>query len=269
MCKALIVSRSGFYGWLNRPESGRMKEEKALKFFLKKKHMESRQTYGARRHQVELSKEGFEISRKRITRLMKENLLFSRVKKRFKITTDSSHGKTVYPNRLKRQFLQSEADKVYVSDITYIQTKESWLYLCIFVDLYSRKVVGWSMKSHMGSSLVTDALEMALKKRTPKSGLIIHSDRGSQYVSNTYQRILKQNNFIGSMSRKGNCWDNAVAESFFHSLKTELIQGKVFISRNEAKQKIFDYIEVFYNRKRLHSTLGYVSPQEFEERKVS
>lgn len=269
MCKVLHVSRSGFYGWLQRPESKRKKEERVLKVLLQKQHMESRGSYGSRRHQARLRKEGHFVSRKRVSRLMKEMQLFPRIKKQYRITTNSNHGKTAFPNYLNREFLQTEADKVYVSDITYIPTREGWLYLSVFVDLYSRKVVGWSMKSHLGSSLVTDAFEMALKKRFPKKGLIVHSDQGSQYLSKAYQRILRKNDFICSMSRKGNCWDNAVAESFFHSLKTELMGELKFRSRDEAKQTIFNYIEVFYNRKRLHSSLGYLSPHNFELKNVS
>ena len=186
-------------------------------------------------------------------------------KKKFKVTTDSKHKLPVAPNLLNRQFEVKEADKIYVSDITYIWTHEGWLYLAVIIDLFSRRVVGWSLNSRISRDLVMNALRMAIFRRQPTPGLILHSDRGSQYCSNEFQKMLKTNQMISSMSRKGNCWDNAVAESFFGSLKTERVFFSNYMTREKAKRDIVDYIEMFYNSYRRHSYLGYISPKEFEE----
>jgi len=189
-------------------------------------------------------------------------------KKKFKVTTDSKHNLPVAPNLLNREFEVAEPDQVYVSDITYIWTSEGWLYLAIVIDLFSRQVVGWSLNSRMSRRLIMDALQMAIWRRRPASGLLFHSDRGSQYCSADFQKMLKQHKMISSMSRKGNCWDNAVAESFFGSLKTERVFFSNYTTRNEARKDIVDYIEMFYNSRRRHSYLGYVSPKEFEKRQL-
>ena len=190
-------------------------------------------------------------------------------KKKFKVTTDNSkHNLPVAPNLLNREFEVAEPDQVYVSDITYIWTSEGWLYLAIVIDLFSRQVVGWSLNSRMSRRLIMDALQMAIWRRRPASGLLFHSDRGSQYCSADFQKMLKQHKMISSMSRKGNCWDNAVAESFFGSLKTERVFFSNYTTRNEARKDIVDYIEMFYNSRRRHSYLGYVSPKEFEKRQL-
>jgi transposase InsO family protein len=265
MCRILCVSRSGFYEWFKRPASQRTQQDQALKTDIKASHENSRETYGTRRIQSDLANLGKKVSRKRIRRLMKEEDLETKMKRAFKVTTDSRHNKPVAENLLNREFTPECPDRVFVGDITYIQTLEGWLYLSVFIDLYSRTVVGWSMDKRMTATLVTDSLEMALRKRQPKAGLIVHSDRGSQYVSDSYQKLLKKNKYVCSMSRKGNCWDNAPSESFFHTLKTEMVHHEKFKTRSEAKQAIFEYIEVFYNRQRKHSTIGYIAPMEYDE----
>ncbi len=196
---------------------------------------------------------------------MKEKGPACKIKRKFKATTDSSHNKPVADNVLNRDFYREQTDKAYVGDITYIPTREGWLYLSVFIDLCSRSVVGWSMSHRVTATRVTDSLQMVMWKRRPGAGLLVHSDRGSQYLSNRYQKLLSENEFICSMSRKGNCWDNAVAESFFHTLKTELVYHEDFQNREEAQQVIFEYIEVFYNRKRRHSTNGYLAPFKYEQ----
>ena len=208
---------------------------------------------------------GYPVSRTKARKLMREAGVIVRHRKKYKATTDSNHKKPVYENVLNRDFKRDELDEAYVGDITYIWTQEGWLYLAVVIDLCSRKVVGWSMSSRMNSGPVCDALTMAIWNRQPKEGLICHSDRGSQYASTKYRKLLKSNGFIGSMNRKGNCWDNSVAESFFGTLKQELIQWRHYQSRNEAQQDILEYIVMFYNNTRLHSYLDYVSPNTFEK----
>ena len=264
MLRVLEVSSSGYYDWKSRPQSKRAQEDEALKEKIHKSHEDSRQTYGARRIQSDLIDDGHTVSRTRVRRLMKEECLESKVKKKFKATTDSKHDKPVAENKLNRDFDPEAPDQVYAGDITYIHTAEGWLYLAVFIDLYSRAVVGWSMSNRMKASLVNDALTMARWNRKPKPGLIVHSDRGSQYVSDIYQKQLRDHKFVCSMSRKGNCWDNAPSESFFHTLKIELIHHMHYQTREEAKQSIFEYISVFYNRKRKHSSNGYLSPEVYE-----
>jgi transposase InsO family protein len=228
-------------------------------------HQESRKTYGSPRIQEALAFQGFPISRQRVMRLMAKLGINSHLKRKFKVTTDSSHLLPIAENILARNFTVNEPDQAWVADITYISTGEGWLYLAVIVDLFSRKVVGWSMAEHMRTELVLTALDAALGQRKPsESGLIFHSDRGSQYASQNYQNALLQANINCSMSRRGNCWDNAVAESFFGSLKTEFIYTTTFPNRSIARTAIAEWIEVFYNRQRLHSTIGFLSPQQFE-----
>jgi len=205
------------------------------------------------------------VSRRRIGRLMSEQELQVRTRRKFKATTDSSHGQVVAPNVLDRQFDAPAPDATYVGDITYIWTAEGWLYLAVVIDLFSRAVVGWSMSRWLKAELVTNALQMALDQRQPRPGLIMHTDRGSQYVADRYMQLLFHHGIIPSMSRKGNCWDNAVAESFFHTLKTECIYLESFDTREQAQDVIFDYIEVFYNRRRRHSANGNLAPMAYEE----
>jgi len=207
------------------------------------------------------------VSRRKIQSVLNYLNLKVKMKRRFKIsTTNSKHNLPIAPNRINRDFYSSTSDKVYVGDITYISTKQGWLYLATVIDVYSRKVVGWSMDDSMRTSLVNDALLMAIKRRNPNKGLIYHTDRGSQYASYEHRDLLKSNGIVQSMSRKGDCWDNAVAESFFHSLKTELTYHETFYTKTQANEKIFEYIEIFYNRQRLHSTNNYMSPSDYEEK---
>jgi transposase InsO family protein len=259
------VSRSGYYDWLNRPISNRALENQQLTKSIKEVFLQNRNVYGTRRIVKILAKNKIIVSRKRIGRLMASAGLYPKTKRKFKATTDSKHNNPVAPNLLARQFNVLNPDKYWAGDVTYISTKEGWLYLATVIDLYSRQVIGWSMANHMKTKLINDALTMAIWKRKPKRGLIWHSDRGSQYASESHRAILKDHGVIQSMSRKGDCWDNAVAESFFHTLKTELTNHHQFNNHQEAKNVIFEYIEVFYNRIRIHSANNYLAPVEFEE----
>lgn len=271
MCNLMDVSQSAYYDWLKRPESVRSLEDRRLSEKVKESYEKSRKTYGARRILRDLVDDNESISRTRVGRLMKQQGLESKGKRKFKATTNSNHGRPVAPNLLDRAFRVEQPDTVYAGDITYIQTDEGWLYLAVLIDLYSRAIVGWAMSERMPAQLANDALMMAIWKRKPPKGLMVHSDRGSQYASGLYQKTIKDNGFICSMSRKGNCWDNAPSESFFHTLKTELTYHRRYQTRQEAKQEIFEYIEVFYNRQRRHSTIGYQTPLGYDKayRKVA
>ena len=264
MCKLMQVSRSSYYEWLSSPGCNIAKQDEDLTGMIKIICKEGRNTYGARRIKKRLAHQNIVASRRRIIRLMKEASLVCKTRRKFKATTDSNHDKQVAPNLLARQFNVGAANRYWVGDITYIATEEGWLYLATVIDLYSRKVVGWSMSNRMKAELVNNALLMALWQRKPGAGLLWHTDRGSQYASDSHLKIIKQHRIIQSMSRKGNCWDNAVAESFFHTLKTELTYQCKFKTREEAKHVIFEYIEVFYNRIRMHSANDYLSPTEYE-----
>lgn len=258
------VSRSGYYEWLNKLESNKVKKDKELLTMIRVIFSNSRNTYGARRIKKKLGRDGIIISRRRIIRLMQEGGLICKTKRKFKATTDSKHNKPIAPNLLARKFNVAAVNRYWVGDITYIPTDEGWLYLATVIDLYSRKIIGWSMSNRMKAELVNNALLMAIWQRKPVKGLIWHTDQGSQYAADSHLRIIKDHKIIQSMSRKGNCWDNAVAESFFHTLKIELIYQHKFKNREEAKSVIFEYIEVFYNRIRIHSANDYFSPTEFE-----
>jgi transposase InsO family protein len=231
---------------------------------IKKIHKNSRGNYGSPRVHKELKRNGTHCNHKTVEKVMKENDIRARRKKRFKVTTDSKHNLPVAENVLNRQFEAKEKDQVWVSDITYVDTEEGWLYLAVFIDLYSRKVLGWSMSPWMTAEFVLNAFRMAIAKRNGRVNPLVHSDRGSQYASDLLRAELELRSCPQSMSRKGNCWDNAVAESFFSTIKTELIYHEKFKTKKEAEAKIFDYIEIFYNRQRLHSTLNYLTPDEFE-----
>ena len=235
---------------------------------VKEVFFQSRKTYGTRRlKEALIQKYGLIVSRTKISNIMKFLNLKTKMKRRFKVrTTNSNHNLTIAPNIINRDFYSSSPNNKYVGDITYIKTKQGTLYLATVIDLYSRKIVGWSMDDSMKTSLVNDALFMAIKRRNPTEGLIWHTDRGSQYASDSHKDLLKKYGIIQSMSRKGNCWDNAVSESFFHSLKTELIYHENFKTKAQANEMIFEYIEIFYNRQRLHSYNNYMSPVEFEEK---
>jgi putative transposase len=264
LCRTLAVSCTGFYAWCRRGLSLRAQQDAALKVEIRAAHAASGKRYGSPRIHADLKAENQHVGRKRVARLMREECLEGQRKRRFRVTTDSRHSHPVAANELNRNFTASAPNKIWVTDITYIWTREGWMYLAAILDLFSRRVVGWSLDSHLDRSLALDALAMALKTRRPEPGLLHHSDRGVQYASVEYQSQLRDHDIICSMSRKGDCWDNAVAESFFSTLKAELVHGTDYVSRSQAKASVFEYIEVFYNGRRRHSALGYVSPVEHE-----
>jgi putative transposase len=264
MCRVLDVSSSGFYDWLERPESPRAVENRALVAKIQAIHGDSRRTYGSPRVHASLQDAGYRIGRHRVARLMRDHGIRAKTKRKFRVTTDSRHDHPVAPNRLDRQFAVAAPNTAWVADISYIPTREGWLYLAVVLDLFSRQVVGWAMDQQMPQELTLAALDMAIQRRRPLPGCMHHSDRGSQYAAGDYQKQLAKYGMVCSMSRKGNCWDNAPMESFFHSLKTELVHHRDYQTRDEARRDIFEYIEVFYNRQRRHSTLGYLSPAQFE-----
>jgi len=264
MAQVLKVSRSRYYAWLTAPPSARRRWDEELGDLIQEIYEGNRCAYGSPRIFRDVKKLGIACSRKRIARIMSEKGLRGRVKRRFKATTDSMHEFPVAPNLLNREFSVALPNRVWVSDITYIRTMEGWLYLCIILDLYSRIATGWSMSNRLGKELALDALSMAVDHRKPPKDLIFHSDQGVQYASGAFRDRLKENKMIQSMSRKGDCWDNACAESFFATLKTEEVYHRVYRTREEARIYIFDYIAVFYNRKRSHSFLDYMSPEEYE-----
>lgn len=266
VCKVMHVSRSGYYKWQKASLSNRALANKELIPLVRQIHKEMYESYGARRLSKELKEHGMACGRKRAKTLMRLAGISVKQRKRFRVTTDSKHKLPVAPNRLERQFEVSEPNRIWVSDITYVWTTQGWLYLAVVIDLYSRQIVGWSMSNFITRKLVMDALLMARWRRRPGTGLIFHSDRGSQYCSEDFQNLLKNSKMLSSMSRKGNCWDNAVAESFFSTIKKDRIFFRHYRSREEAKRDIVDYIEMFYNSKRRHSTIGYLSPREFEKR---
>jgi len=266
LCRVLRVSRSGYFAWAARPQSQRAKEEHILRAKVRASHEASRGTYGSPRVQADLRDDGFDVSRKRVARLMREEGLRGRSKKGFQRTTDSNHQLGVASNILERKFDVTAPDTAWVTDITSVHTWAGWLYVAVIVDLFSRRVVGWAADDHMRTELVLDALHMALGRRRPDDGLLHHSDRGSQYASRDYRRELDERGVVCSMSRKANCWDNAVAESFFATIKKELIYRRPWPTRASARNAIADYIEMFYNPHRRHSALGYISPAEAERR---
>lgn len=264
MCEVLRVSRSGYYLWLDRPESERSKLNRALLSEIRMVYQRSRQTYGSPRVTAELQARGIGCGENRVARLMAENGIRVKTKRKYRATTDSKHNLPVAPNLLAREFTVDRPNAVWVSDITYIWTSEGWLYLAGVVDLHSRTVVGWSMSHRITKQLTLDAMQKAIGRRRPQPGLLHHSDRGSQYAAGDYQDLLRDHQMICSMSRKGDPWDNAPMESFFGTLKTELIHRHKFATRRDAKRTVFEYIEMFYNRERRHSSLGFRSPVDFE-----
>ena len=269
MAKLLSVSVSGYYAWLNRAPSKRTIVNQQLTGKIKRLFEHKRSRYGAPRITRQLKAEDQAVGRHRVARLMKAAGLRAKAARKFKATTNSNHRLPVAENLLKQDFTAKHPNEKWVSDITYIWTGEGWLYLAVVMDLYSRYIVGWSLSERMTSTLVTDALQMALWRRGAPQGVIVHSDRGSQYCSHAYQMLLKQYHCICSMSKRGDCYDNAAMESWNHTFKVESIHGEVFKTRDEAKKQIFDYIEIYYNRQRIHSTLGYLSPEAFEMKKVA
>jgi transposase InsO family protein len=264
MCQALDVSRSGYYDWLTRAPSAHAQKDQVLSERIRVHFEANRRVYGTRRLKACLADEGEHVSRRRIGRLMAQQDLQVKTRRKFKVTTDSHHGQAVAPHVLERHFDVNEPDTAYVGDITYIWTAQGWLYLAVVIDLFSRAVVGWSMSPWLKADLVTNALQMALDRRQPKAGLLMHTDRGSQYGADRYLHLMHRYGIEASMSRTGNCWDNAVAESFFHTLKTECVYLERFETREQAQTVIFDYVEVFYNRQRRHSSNGNLAPMVYE-----
>jgi transposase InsO family protein len=266
MCHVLKVSRAGYYAWLGRPESPRAARVCGLLDSIREIHRESDGTYGSPRVYRELKARGIACCEKTVAKLMRRNGLRAANARRFVVrTTDSEHGHAIAENTLDRRFEPGDPDRVWVADITYIATAEGWLYLAAVLDLGSRMIVGWATADHLRGELVERALKNALEHRRPTGPLLHHSDRGVQYACDAYQELLRANGFEVSMSRKGNCHDNAVMESFFGTLKQELVYRQDYATREEGRQSLFGYIEVFYNRRRLHSTLGYLSPVQYEE----
>ncbi len=266
LCKLLNVSESGYYEWCGRGPSARALEDEVLAEQLEANHAEHKERYGSRRHVAQLQRQGHKAGRNRVRRIMRESDLVSRRARLFKVTTKSDHEYAVAPNLLDRNFSPAAPNAAWVCDITFIRTTEGWLYLAVILDLFSRRVVGWSMGERITKRLAISALEMAIKRRETRPGMLVHSDRGSQYASTDHRKALQAVRLECSMSRKANCWDNAVAESFFATLETELLdilKGKW--TRNEARAEVFRFLETYYNRDRLHSTLGYRTPVEYEE----
>lgn len=264
MCRMLGVAPSGYYAWRNRPQNAWERRRAEVGKLIAKLFEKTRGVYGSPRMKAELEAIGHVHSKNYVARIMKEQRLQAKMVKRFRKTTDSAHRERVYRNCLNRNFTAQRVNETWVGDITYIWTQEGWMYLSVFLDLYSRRVVGWCLQDHLNDELVLRALRMAIQQRKPEEGLIIHTDRGVQYTSRRYRGLLEQIKAIGSMSRKGDCWDNAVAESFFGTIKREHIAFERYRTKAEAKTDIFEYIEVFYNRQRRHSTIGNVAPARFE-----
>jgi transposase InsO family protein len=265
MCTLLTISSAGYYEWVERKPSARSAANDKLVREIVEIHKASRKTYGSHRIRAALSEKGKCVNRKRILRLMRSAGIQGVMRRRFRCTTDSNHKKPVAPNLLNRTFTIPTINTHWCGDITYISTREGWLYLAVVIDLASRSVVGWSMGNRIDSGLVTDALSSAILRRRPPLSLMFHSDRGSQYVSDEFLEALRNNGVVQSMSRKGNCWDNSVSESFFGTLKSEL-GDPVWVTRDAARAAIFEYIEVWYNRQRLHSSNGYLSPERYEQK---
>jgi transposase InsO family protein len=266
MCRVLQVSRSGYYAWCKRPVSEREMANQKLTEQIEEIHQQSRQTYGSPRIHAELTNRGVQCGHNRVARLMRQAELRAKQNQKFKVkTTDSAHNYPVAPNLLEQDFQASRPNEKWVADITYIATAEGWLYLATVMDLYSRRIVGWAMGDTLARSLPLAALQMALETRQPPPGLLHHSDRGSQYASEDYQAVLTKYQIQGSMSRTANCYDNAPIESFFGTLKTELVHHRHYVTRTDAKTDIFEYIEVFYNRFRRHSALDNLCPVVFEK----
>jgi transposase InsO family protein len=268
MCKILNVSRVGYYHWLKRKLcSSRHLEDQRLLEIIKHHYNRSKGTYGLPRIHAAIRKEGLKINKKKIARLMRINKIRAKTKRKFRVTTIQNTKARASENILKGNFESKKENRIWTSDITYLRTQEGWLYLAVVMDIYSRKIVGWSTSSSLSAELVLKALWMAILHRNPDEGIILHSDRGSQYTSSSVRELLKGCKITQSMSSSGNCYDNAITESFFHTLKTELIFWNNYQTREEAKRSIFEYIEIFYNRQRLHSALNYLSPVEFELKK--
>ena len=269
MCRVLTASRSGYYDWRGRPPSDRAKANARLAADVHRIYAAHKGRTGAPRITKHLREEGQAVGKNRVARVMRAERLRAKAARKVKATTNSNHSLPVAPNWLEQDFTAKAANQKWVSDITYLWTDEGWLYLAVVLDLYSRLVVGWAMAERMTAGLVCEALTMALWRRKQPTGVIVHSDRGSQYCSADYQHLLQDHGLLCSMSKKGDCYDNAAMESWNHSLKVEAIHGERFMTRDMAKAQVFDYIEAYYNRRRLHSRLGYLSPETFEARQAA
>ena len=270
MCRTLDVTRSGLYAWRRRPRPGpRALRDAEIRGRIHHVHAESRGTYGSPRVHAQLRKDDVRTGKARVERLMRQDGLRGKIKRRFRVTTDSEHAHPVAPNTLDRQFTVEAPDQVWAGDITFIPLASGFLYLAVILDLFSRRVVGWALADHMRSELVEDALDVALGSRVPAPNMLHHSDRGCQYASTAYREKLAAHGIQASMSRRGNCYDNAVVESFNGTLKQELVHDARWRTYTEARAAIHDYLEVFYNRRRLHSSLGYLSPAEFEAQRCA
>ena len=269
MCRLLSVSRSGYYAWKHRPPSGREQSDRLLAAEIKRVFDDEKGRAGAPRIARRLEDEGKSAGRHRVARIMRGNGWRAKAARKYKATTNSKHPLPVAPNLLEQDFSADRPNQKWVSDITTIWTDEGWLYLAVVLELYSRRVIGWAISERMTATLVCDALIMALWNRKMPKDVIVHSDRGSQYCSGIYQKLFRKHQLICSMSKKGDCYDNAAMESWNHSFKVEAVHGERFNTRSEAKFQAFEYIEVYYNRKRLHSKLGYLSPEAFEANKVA
>lgn len=269
LCQALNVSRSGYYQWLTRKPSRRAQSDQRLLIRIRQVHRQSRENYGAVKTWKALKALGIDCGKHRVARLRNEHDLLARRRRRFVHTTRSKPKGWAAPNRLNRDFSTAQPNRIWVGDVTFVPTQAGWLYLAVLLDLYSRRVVGWSMSSRNNLKLVLGALRMAIQQRHPEPGLVHHTDRGRLYAAYEYRQVLDQHQMIPSMSRKKDCWDNAVAESFFNNLKNELVYHQRYGDRLQARAAIFDYIEVFYNRRRIHQTLGYQSPHDFELNNVA
>ena len=265
VCRVLKVSTSGYYDSIKRQPSAQQVRRRSLSQAVAKSYFQSDRVYGYRKVYGDLEAEQIQCCEETVRRIMRDIGFYSRIKRKFVVTTDSNHIFKIADNLLNRNFNTDRPNHKWAADITYIPTRQGWLYLAVVMDLFSRKIVGWAMSENIDSALVQSAMKMALLHRRPGDGLIHHSDRGVQYAAGGFQDLLEDNNVVCSMSRKGNCWDNACVESFFASLKTERVRGKIYESFEDAKKDIFNYIEVFYNRKRRHASLGYVSPVIYEE----
>jgi transposase InsO family protein len=264
MCRVLKVSASGYYDWQDRPPSRRALEDRSLLTRIQRIHDRSRRAYGTLKVWNALRSEGAVCGKHRVARLRRAHGIESRRRRRFRVTTHSKHQRWIAPNHLNRRFHTDRSDRVWAGDVTFIATRSGWLYLAVLIDLYSRRVVGWSMRERNDLQLVLAALSMAIEQRQPAPGLMHHTDRGRLYAADDYRTLMDRHNMVPSMSRKRDCWDNAVAESFFATLKNELVWDRDFHTRDQAKREIFEYIEVFYNRQRIHQTLGYRTPVAFE-----
>lgn len=264
MCRVLRVTRSGFYAWRRRPRGPRARETLRLLLAIRESWNRSGRNYGSPRVLQDLRAQGWRVSKKRVEKLMRDNGMQAKRKRRFRTTTKSDHTRPVAPNVLNREFDVDAPNTVWAGDISYIWTREGWLYLAVILDLFSRRVVGWAMSNRIDTKLALDAMDMALDRRRPDGGLLHHSDRGCQYASARYGKLLEAHGVVPSMSRKANCYDNAVVESFFGTLKNELVHHVDFLTRDAARIAVFEFIEVYYNRHRRHSSLGYLSPIDYE-----